>query len=115
MYLFSNFNQGCVLLRFNYADDQSRKKLQVSSHEESSTGFLDELNIMWKLLAKSKPAMGVYAVWFLLLLGLELFILMNKRHEKPTDYDAMINHQMDTHIRKIKILSGNENTLVKLS
>ena len=33
-------------------------------------------------------------------------ILMNKRHEKPTDYDAMIVHQMDMHVKKLSILSG---------
>lgn len=73
---------------------------------KEKTGFLDELNIMFSLIYKSVPALIVYAVWFALLLGLECFILMNKRHEKSTDYDALIAHQMDIHLQKLNILSG---------
>lgn len=69
------------------------------------TGFLDELDIMVSLLSKSTPALAVYLIWFVFLLGLECFILMNKRHEQPTDYDAIVLHQMKTHIKKIEVLS----------
>jgi hypothetical protein len=81
-----------------------RNSIEVSL--KSKTGFIDELNIMFGLLSKSVPALIVYCIWFLLLLGLELFVVMNKRHERPTDYDVMISHQMETHIKKLKILAG---------
>lgn len=78
----------------------------IEKQLKEKTGFLDELNIMFSLLRRSTPALVVYTIWFLLLLGLECFILMNKRHEKSTDYDAMILHQMEMHVKKLGILSG---------
>jgi hypothetical protein len=90
------------------AQKDSLVNLRVSIEKmlRHKTGFLDELNIMFSVLAGSASALVVYIIWFLLLLGLEFFILMNKRHEKPTDYDAMIAHQMEMHVKKLSILSG---------
>lgn len=88
-------------------DSLSNLRTSIERSLKEKTGFLDELNIMFSLLSKSAPALIVYLIWFVLLLGLEFFILMNKRHEKPTDYDAMISHQMDVHIKKLKILAAN--------
>lgn len=87
-------------------DSLTHLRTSIENTLKQKTGFLDELNIMWSLLSKSPPAAVVYIIWFLLLLGLELFILMNKRHEQPTDYDHLINHQMDTHIRRLEVLKG---------
>lgn len=87
-------------------DSLSNLRASIEKLLKEKTGFLDELNIMFSLLGRSTPALVVYIIWFLLLLGLEFFILMNKRHEKPTDYDAMITHQMEIHVKKLNILSG---------
>jgi hypothetical protein len=87
-------------------DSLANLRATIEKTLKAKTGFLDELNIMYSLVSKSTPALIVYAVWFLLLLGLECFILMSKRHEKETDYDAMINHQMNMHVKKLDILSG---------
>ncbi len=87
-------------------DSLSNLRMSIERTLKEKTGFLDELNIMFSLLGKSFPALVVYLVWLLLLFGLELFILMNKRHEKTTDYDAMIAHQMDMHVKKLSLLSG---------
>lgn len=87
-------------------DSLANLRVSIEKLLKEKTGFLDELNIMFSLLKSSIPALIVYIVWFLLLLGLEFFILMNKRHEKPTDYDAMIMHQMEMHVKKLNILSG---------
>lgn len=94
--------------RLTLAQGDSLANLRVSIQKllQEKTGFLDELNIMFSLLSKSTPALVVYLIWFILLLGLECFILMNKRHEKPTDYDAMILHQMNIHLKKLNLLSG---------
>lgn len=96
------------LQRLNLAQTDSLANLRTSIQKklEEKTGFLDELNIMISLLSKSIPALFVYIIWFILLLGLECFILMNKRHERPTDYEVMINHQMEMHVKKLNILSG---------
>lgn len=87
-------------------DSLSNLRVSIERTLKEKTGFLDELNIMFSLLGKSFPALVVYLIWFFLLLGLEFFILMNKRHEKKTDYDAMIAHQMDMHVKKLSLLSG---------
>lgn len=94
-------------LHLSQTDSLVHLRTSIQKKLEDKTGFLDELNIMVSLLTKSVPAMVVYIIWFVLLLGLECFILMNKRHERPTDYDAMINHQMEMHVKKLNILSGN--------
>lgn len=87
-------------------DSLSNLRGSIERTLKEKTGFLDELNIMFSLLGKSPIALFVYVIWFSLLFGLELFILMNKRHEKATDYDAMITHQMDMHVKKLNLLSG---------
>lgn len=94
-------------------DSLANLRASIQKLLQEKTGFLDELNIMFSLLSKSTPALVVYLVWFILLLGLECFILMNKRHEKPTDYDAMILHQMNTHLKKLEILSATSKSLSK--
>jgi hypothetical protein len=93
-------------LILSQGDSLSNLRVSIERTLKEKNGFLDELDIMFSLLSRSAPALVVYLIWFLLLLGLELFILMNKRHEKPTDYDAMIGHQMDMHVKKLNILSG---------
>lgn len=101
------------LQRLILAQGDSLANLRVSIQRllQEKTGFLDELNIMFSLLSQSTPALMVYLVWFILLLGLECFVLMNKRHEKTTDYDAMILHQMEIHLRKLEILSASNKQL----
>lgn len=93
-------------LQLAQGDTLANLRSSIQKKLEEKTGFLDELGIMANLLSNNIPAMIVYIVWFLLLLGLECLILMNKRHEQPTDYDAMIKHQMDTHLKKLSLLSG---------
>lgn len=97
-------------LILSQGDSLSNLRVSIERTLKAKTGFLDELNIMFSLLRKSAPALVVYLIWFFLLLGLEFFILMNKRHEKPTDYDAMIAHQMNMHVKKLNILSGAVQT-----
>lgn len=94
-------------LQLGQGDTLANLRNSIQKKLEEKTGFLDELGIMANLLSSNIPATVVYIVWFLLLLGLECLILMSKRHEKPTDYDAMISHQMDTHLKKLTLLSGN--------
>ncbi|MFT3979249.1 MAG: DUF4407 domain-containing protein [Ferruginibacter sp.] len=93
-------------LIISQGDSLSHLRASIERTLKEKTGFLDELNIMFSLLRKSAPALIVYLIWFFLLLGLEFFILMNKRHEKATDYDAMIAHQMNMHVKKLNLLSG---------
>lgn len=98
-----------VLQRYilGYNDTLFSLRKSIQKELEEKTGFLQELNIMIGLLLHNISALLVYLVWFVLLISLECLILMNKSYEKETDYDAMITHQMDTHLKKLALLSGN--------
>ena len=70
----------------------------------ANVGFLDELNLTISLFLESTVAFWVWALWFLLLFGLELFILVTKWGDADTDYDAMVRQQADLHFKRIALL-----------
>jgi len=67
-------------------------------------GFLDELKVMFEILLSSKISMGVWILWFIFFLAIELFVLVSKYGDKDNDYDKMIEHQKDVRIKSIKAL-----------
>jgi hypothetical protein len=67
-------------------------------------GFLDEMNVMYRLISESRIAFFVWLLWVIIILGIELFVLISKAGEKTNDYQAMIKHQMDTHLHKLNLL-----------
>lgn len=69
-----------------------------------SKGFLDELEVMARLISESGIALFVWLLWVLIILGIELFVLISKLGEKTTDYQAMVKHQMNMHLHKLKLL-----------
>lgn len=77
----------------------------VETELKKNVGFLDELELMKTMLAKSTVALITWLIWFILLLGLELFILVSKWSEPETDYDLVMHQQMDLHIKRLKLLS----------
>lgn len=72
---------------------------------KQKVGFLDELNLMISICLESIPAMIAWLVWFVFLFGLEAFILVSKWNETDTDYDKMIEQQMNLHFKRIELLS----------
>jgi len=72
---------------------------------ESKVGFLDELKIMFDILLASGIAMGVWVIWFLILFGLELFILASKMSETGNVYDDTLRHQELLQRRKLELLA----------
>lgn len=85
---------------------------RIEEEIRSKVGFLDELDVMVKLLAQSLPALIVWLIWLMFLLGLELFILMSKLGGENSDYDSLILHQMETHKKKIELLTKKNHSLV---
>jgi len=67
-------------------------------------GFLDEMNVMYRLVSESSIALFVWLLWVFIILGIELFVLISKWGEKTNDYQAMVKHQMDTHLHKLSLL-----------
>jgi len=77
----------------------------------SKVGFLDELEVMYRLITRSNVALAVWLLWFFFLFGLEMLVLISKVNEKETDYEKTIKHHMALQMRKLdafaKAAEGN--------
>jgi len=78
---------------------------QLENEIKSKNGFLDELNVMIRLITRSRAALFVWIMWFLLLMGLEMLVLISKLGENKNDYDQTIIHQMDLQMKKLEALA----------
>lgn len=78
---------------------------EVEQEAKASVGFLFELQLMYRILRDSGPAFFVWSLWALLLLGIEIFIMVNKMTHGETDYDVTIQHHMDLQKRKLRLLA----------
>lgn len=67
---------------------------QIVDEIKSNVGFLDELQVMFKIVGESKVALVMWLLWILLLFSFEILVLVSKLLEKGTDYDDTILHQM---------------------
>lgn len=76
----------------------------IEAELKQNVGFLDELKVMYSLLSESGVSFAAWAIWFIFLLGLELFILVSKAGESETDYDRMMIQQMELHFKRIDLL-----------
>lgn len=62
--------------------------------EASSTGFLQELEILFKQIIFKKPiAAAFYVFLFLFLMLLEMLVVMTKGGDGDSDYDLIVQHQ----------------------
>ena len=57
---------------------------------KESVGFLEELEAMWDIITTRKLAGAFYAVFFVLLMSLELFVVVSKMVDSECDYEAAI-------------------------
>lgn len=57
---------------------------------KESVGFLEELEAMWTIITTRKLAGAFYAVFFVLLMSLELFVVVSKMVDGECDYDVAI-------------------------
>lgn len=71
----------------------------------SKTGFLDELKVLFSILLSSWIAMVVWCMFFLFLMSIEVFVLVNKFGEERTDYDSVVLHQKDVKMKMLDKLS----------
>src|SRR5690606_8864869 len=76
----------------------------VEAELMAHNGFLDELNVMFTIISRSRTALFVWILWFSFILGLELFVLVNKSKGSESDYEARVKQQMDLHLRRIGLL-----------
>jgi hypothetical protein len=71
---------------------QKKQTIEEDTRKEckESVGFLEELEAMWTIITTRKLAGGFYAVFFFLLMSLEMFVVASKVGDKECDYDAAI-------------------------
>jgi len=79
---------------------------ELETELKSKIGFLDELNVMFRLISNSTVALIVWIIWFLFLMGLEMLVLVSKSIELKTDYEDTILHQMQMKKKKLEALSN---------
>ncbi len=65
---------------------------------KESVGFLEELEAMWDIVTTRKIARVFYAVFFVLLVSLELFVVVSKLVDKESDYDAAIRGAQEVRV-----------------
>lgn len=70
-------------------------------------GFLDELKMMYEILASSPIGLFVWILFFLFFVTIELFVLVNKISDKENDYDKLIDHQMSIRYMMLDRLRNN--------
>ncbi|MDP9078872.1 MAG: DUF4407 domain-containing protein [Bacteroidota bacterium] len=80
-------------------------RTEVEREASANKGFLFELQLMFRILRDSGAALFVWLLWFMLLFGIEIFIMVNKLSHLETDYDACILHHMELQKRKLKLLA----------
>lgn len=71
---------------------QKKQTVEEDARKEckESVGFLEELEAMWTIITTRKLAGVFYAVFFILLMSLELFVVVSKMVDKECDNDAAI-------------------------
>lgn len=69
-------------------------------------GFLEELSAMVEILKEKPIALIFYVILFVFLVFLELFVVIGKAWDNSSDYDKVVEHQLN---QKLKTL----NELVK--
>jgi hypothetical protein len=95
-------------LRKQKADKENSKiniRQELETELSSKTGFLDELKILFSILFSSWIALVVWIMFFLFLMSIEVFVLVNKFGDEKNDYDSVILHQKDVRVKMLNKLS----------
>jgi hypothetical protein len=108
--LLPNITDQVNLLRKQKSEKENSKinaRQELEAELQSKTGFLDELQVLFKILFSSKITLFVWLMFFLFFMSLELLVLVNKFGEGRNDYDMIILHQKDVRIKMLEKLSEN--------
>jgi hypothetical protein len=76
---------------------------------KSKQGFLEELNAIIEILKERPVALGFYLILFLFLMSLELFVVFSKIGDKKSDYDLVVEHQLEQKKKMIDNLKDNKS------
>src|SRR5690606_32022385 len=78
---------------------------QLESEISSKVGFLDELEVMWQLISNSGVAACIWSIWFVLLFGIEMLVLVSKINEEENDYSRVVKHHMTLQMKKLELFA----------
>ncbi len=95
-------------LRKQKAEKENSKiniRQELETELSSKTGFLDELKVLFSILLSSWIAMVVWMMFFIFLLSIEVFVLINKFGDERNDYDSIILHQRDVRLKMLDKLA----------
>lgn len=71
---------------------------------KSNQGFLEELNAIIEILKQRPVALLFYLILFAFLMSLELFVVVSKYGDRKSDYDLVVEHQLEQKIKTLKNL-----------
>ena len=90
-------------------DDYNQKKLSAEQSLRnmlsSKSGFLEELSAILEILTEKKIALCFYLLLFSFLMFLELLVVSSKVGDTKSDYDLVIEHQLNQKRRSLLELS----------
>jgi hypothetical protein len=95
-------------LRKQKAEKENSKiniRQELETELNSKTGFLDELKVLFSILLSSWIALVIWIMFFIFLLSIEVFVLVNKFGDERNDYDSVILHQKDIRIKMLNKLA----------
>lgn len=80
-------------------------KEQKEKELKSSSGFLDELNLLHDVVTSSTIGIFVYVLFMLFFLAIELFVLIIKLTDRDSDYEKLLQHQTTVRMRMLEKLN----------
>lgn len=82
-------------LQNEYVQKKMNIQNELRAEISSKNGFLEELSTMIQILSESPVALVFYIILFAFLLFLELFVVLSKTLDNSSDYDLIIEHQLN--------------------
>ena len=102
---FSTDKEGATALRLKFQDKKDNVRETVKMEiENETTGPLQELKFLVRVISSHWIALVFYFVWFGLLLMLEMLVLFTKLSSTDSDYELIIQHQSDINKQRLEQL-----------
>lgn len=92
--------------KFELVNSLTDLKRRKEEELKSATGFLDELKLLKEVIFSSWLGVFVYFLFLFFFLSLELFILIMKMSDQESDYDKLVDHQMNVRIQMLQRLEA---------
>lgn len=98
--------EGLTTKRFEVLSSLDTIRKTKEKELKNATGFLDELTLLKEVIFSSWLGGFVYFLFLFFFLSLELFILIMKMSDKESDYDKLVDHQMNVRIQMLQRLEA---------